>query len=225
MSKNRLWTLLPLTTLPTFCVTSCWNINKEIDSIKRRVDESSYYVSKYKKNNLVEGKNIVFNKLAKPKLSHEDDKYYAKRKKEVDDYLKNNFFDATINNRNFVDPKTYGANDINYYDLWKKGIKYVDQLKEYYKLFFTDKFEDCKKTNYLLDSVSAYILSSVLFKRLSNEYFSKDNTYEDFKKAINEYKTNAKDPNYVERCYKTIEILFKYYEDNKHLFLTIITHI
>lgn len=99
----------------------------------------------------------------------------------------------------------------------KKGIKYVDQLKEYYKLFFTDKFEDCKRTNYLLDSVSAYILSSVLFKRLSNEYFSKDNTYEDFKKAINEYKTNAKDPNYVKRCYKTIEILFKYYEDNKSL--------
>lgn len=122
MSKNRLWTLLPLTTLPTFCVTSCWNINKEIDSIKRRVDESSYYVSKYEKNNLVEGKNIVFNKLAKPELSHEDDKYYAERKKEVDDYLKNNFFDATINNRNFVDPKTYGVNDINYYDLWKKEL-------------------------------------------------------------------------------------------------------
>lgn len=122
MSKNRLWTLLPLTTLPTFCVTSCWNINNEIDSIKRRVDESSYYVSKYEKNNLVEGKNIVFNKLAKPELSHEDDKYYAERKKEVDDYLKNNFFDVTINNRNFVDPKTYGANDINYYDLWKKEL-------------------------------------------------------------------------------------------------------
>lgn len=129
MSKNRLWTLLPLTTLPTFCVTSCWNINKEIDSIKGRVDESSYYVSKYEKNNLVEGKNIVFNKLAKPELSHEDDKYYAERKKEVDDYLKNNFFDVTINNRNFVDPKTYGANDINYYDLWKKELNMLINWK------------------------------------------------------------------------------------------------